>query len=506
MSKIGFYKHGFFNKSFNSSQKLSFKDKHFNLNQLSSEFSSVYRLVDLNKKNLKKDSEVVLYLNWLCNQLILYFQCDFVADELKILLEKKQKIELDFADYNSFKFQDFRSFLLYKMKNNFKEFIYLLKSSSRFRSTISSLLTNRSYWNYSRSFAKYLTLYCLQCSSSHLFRKINGYLGLYCSPERFLEIIELPKEILKITSFSFNLFRLLINLIMAIKHIYKALLNQELSAKKILVQELEKRSYIVTNDVAWSVVNFLSNYYQVLGISIGIISYLNLACFTLDFVLFSAKWAYEKLQYDQRINELILQRNQSKSTLESAMIIRQIELINDDWEAQCHYYLFNIAAALIFIFAFAATLIWTGPLFFLGIAALNMLGNALYNSSEEYKFYKQATIAGKRELLNKEFSGPGYHNAVLHELNEKSLEAQNEFIKTLIFNAVFTTSIMVVASFSWPLATLIMVTYLAYKIWDSYEKEQKKQFKKPEPNIYRLFSPKQKEPDYSNDYIALGLS
>ncbi len=505
MTAINLIKQGFFDKSVNSAHSFSFKDQDFDLNQLNFEFLTVYQLIDLNKNSLQKDCEIVLYLQWLCNLLIYYYQCDYVANDLKNLREKKQKIDSFIANNLPFEPLDFSYFLQNKIKKETVEFMISFKSSSKIRAIISSLMTNRTYWNYSRSFAKILTLYLLQSSLSILLLKINQFIGLYCSPEYFLKLVELPKEILRISSFSLNLLRLVLNLLMAIKHIFNALISPELSAKKVLIQELEKRAYLLANDTLWGIVNSLSSYYQLLGISLAIITYLNLAAYSVDLLLFAAKLIYEKYVYNQRVNELNLQKMEAQSPLQLALINRQIDILKDEWEVNCYYFLFNITAALLFIFVVTATLLWSGPFFLLAIAGLNMLGNALYNSCEEFKRYKQDSIAVQRELLNQDSEDTDYKKAILNELNNRTQKSQNDFLKTLVFNAVFSSIILVTASFCWPLAALITLSYIAYKIWDSYEQEQQQKITKTEPNIYRLFSEKKSEFNSENKKKELVL-
>lgn len=495
MSNISLLKHGFFRKSSNSLEEVSFKDDNFNLKQIKSEFSTLFQIVNSNKPYLNSESELVQYLNWLCDVLIRYYQCDYVADDLQDLLEKKQKMAVFFQKNLAFEYQnpslEYSAFLADKIKNDAKKFFLSFKSSAKFRAYISSFIVNRTYWNYSRTLARLTTLYLLQSDCGELVRQINEIIGFYCSPEYLLHILEMPREILRALSFSLYALRILINLLMVAKHVFQAALSTELSVKKVLIQEIEKRAYITASDLGWCIVNLLTNYYQFFGIRLRVISYLNLTFFAVDVVLFLAIWAYEKIEYNQRIQELALQKKQCESPLQLALINRQIDILNDEWEARCAYYVFNIAAALLFVLAFGTTLVCSGPLILLGMAALSMLGNALYNSCEEYKLYKQASIAVKRELLNGSLSHDEHHSLVLSELNSKCDQVYSDFWKTLVFNAGFTTFILVAAAISWPLAALISISYLGYKLWESYDKEQQKKDKKTEPDIYRLFSLKQ---------------
>ncbi|MBA3537919.1 MAG: hypothetical protein H0T84_15165 [Tatlockia sp.] len=492
MSTISLLKHGFFSKSSNSLDDFSYKEDDFNLNQLKSEFSTLYQIVNSNKHLLKSDSGIVQYCNWLCDELIRYYSCDYVADDLQVLIQKKQKIAEIFQKDLAFEFQNlapqFRSFLTDKIKNDAKKFIYSLKSSSKIRSYISILIVNRTYWNYSRSLARFATLCLLQTNLSELIQKINKIIGPYCSPEYLLQLLEIPREILRASSFSLYALRIIINILMVAKHLILAAISTELSTKKVLIQEIEKRAYITASDMGWCIVNLLTNYYQFFGLTLRIVSHLNLAFFAVDILLFLAIWLYEKNEYNQRIMELEKQKYLLESPLELALINRQIDILNDEWEAQCAYYMFNIAAALLFVVVFGATLVCSGPFLLLGMAALSMMANALYNSCEEYKLYKQASIAIKRELLNGSLAEDDQHYLRLAELNSICDHIYADFWKTLVFNAGFTSFIIIAAAISWPLAALITISYLGYKLWESYEKEQQKKGKKEDGDIYRLLT------------------
>jgi len=496
MSQISLLKHGFFNPSHKKSDAFSFTRDDFDLNQLKSEFSLLYQIIHSNKKSLQKNSEIVLYFNRISELSIQYFQCDYVADDLKNYLNKKQEIDQFFLNIPVLEQQttpsNFGTFLVEEIQSTIINFITGFKSSAKVRRYFSSLISNRSYWNYSRWLAKNLILCILQSPVADFFRKMNECLGCNTSPETILQILELPQDILRFLSFFLYIVRILINLIMIAKHLILAAFSKELSLTKVLIQEIEKRAYILASDLSWCIVNLLSNYNQFFGISSPIIGQLNTFFLAFDIILFLAIFSYEKRVYNHQVSELVRQRSQAKSVFEISLINRQIDLLNDEWKAQYDYYLFNIAAAVILAVAFGLTFACTSPYLLVGLIALNMLGNACYNSCEEYKKYRLAAIAVKREQLNGQLAPDNHHKVLLEQLNQECIEARNYFWRTLAFNVGFTALIICTSTISWPIAVAITILYLSYKIYESYEKKQQTSEKKMtiDRDIYRLFSPK----------------
>ncbi|MGL5743199.1 MAG: hypothetical protein ACRCXC_12030 [Legionella sp.] len=76
----------------------------------------------------------------------------------------------------------------------------------------------------------------------------------------------------------------------------------------------------------------------------------------------------------------------------------------------------------------------TGPLALAGLAFFSMLGNALYNTSEEYKKYKKSQIAVRREQKNGELIDDEHHQKLLEVLHEEYEQNYVQFWTSLAFN------------------------------------------------------------------------
>ncbi|CDZ78997.1 hypothetical protein BN59_03312 [Legionella massiliensis] len=494
MPTISLLKHGFFKQSPQRNLETSlFAEDEFNINQLKAEFFTLYKIFVANKSLLDKENQIVLCLGQVCDLLVQYYQVDYVSEDLRTFLDKKKEIDR-FIDQGYLPDihdspHGFSTFISDRLRANILEFIYVFKSSSKFRRFVSSLITNRSYWNYSRALANCIVVYLLNSQFVELIREINSKIGLGSSPEDVMKALETAQVVLRVLSFSLYAIRFIANLIILIKHVIHAANSEELSAKKVLLQELEKRFYLMFNDLAWGIVNFLSNYHQFFDISQATISQINLAFLAFDILLFFASWYVEARKYHHCLQELVLQKDNEVSSLELAVINRQIDILNDEWNAQCAYYKFNIAAAVLLIFAFAASLLCTAAIALIVLTALSMLGNALYNSCNEYKNYQLACIAIDRELENGRLFEDEYHYGLLEELDLECKEASRIFWNTLIFNAGFTAFVITTAAISWPVAVALTATYLVYKLWDAFEKSQHENNKlRASQKVYRLFN------------------
>lgn len=430
----------------------------------------------------------------MCDLLIRYYQCDYVQANLQDLQKKKKEIEKFIAEISSEEKVDSSaesSLLLDRIENNIMEYAASLTSSAQVRQYVSKLITNRTYWNYSRTLANSIII-CLQDSGFlEIIEEINEKMGHHYRPHDFMKLLEKPQPILRVLSFTLYAVRIMINLLTIIKHVIHAAMSEELSSKKILLQEIEKRIFLMANDIAWGTVNLLSNYNEFFHISAWVVAQLNLIFLAFDLALFIVHWSYELNQYNNIVQQLTLQKNTLNSLFELAVINRQLDILNDEWEAQCAYYKINIVAANLFVITFGATLLVSGPLAFACLAAMSMFSNALYNTSEEYKKYKQANIAVQREIANSKIVDDEHHRQLLQELNRECSQANIFFWKSLAFNAGATALIITATAISWPIACLLAVSYIAYRLNDTYQKNtQAENSKRVTHDIYRLFSDK----------------
>lgn len=474
-SQISHIKQAFFNHTLSNDTHFSFAQADFDLNQLHNEFSSLYQILRSNKEYWANHVEVVLYASYICDLMIRYYEIDYHPTEIEKL--KKQKKEIDsyvqghsLSNESSSSNNTFFIFLLEKIKNNFDAPSTSLDTLTTIRQKVGKLNTNRSKFGYSRALAMQLLDYLEHTSFFELIQEMNDILGNQYGFVDGINLLNQSRETLAALGIILFAFRFIINLIIGIKQIIQASVEKELSLSKVFKQELERRGFTMASDLVWSLVGLLTTYPNFFHVPIASVSPIILAFLVFDALLLLTQWLYEAANYKKQVQKLTEQQISAKPT-ELLVIQRQMDLLKDDWEAQCSYYAINILGAHILAISFAATLIYTGPLAIAGVALFSMLGNALYNTAEEYKKYKKAQISVNRELANGEILNNEHHQQLLSLLREERNEAHTELWDSLTFNFGGIAFIITATVVCWPVALVVTIGYIGHQLNKSYQKQ-----------------------------------
>ncbi|MCL9684988.1 hypothetical protein [Legionella maioricensis] len=487
-SKINLIKQGFFNRSIKEKNDFSFVEEDFDLNLIQFEFSSLWQLFIANKQLWLKNRAVVSYMYYLCNLMILYYQYDYVRADLEKLKQKRQAIELFISENFPMEEQELINKFSNELKTSIRNDTPAVLSISKIRGHISILNANRSHWGYSRALANHAIIYLQKNCRSSLTNEAYEVIGSQCVSTEIIELLNKSREPLVVMGIILYELRFFINLVLIMKHLVQAAINKELSAKKVLKQEIEKRGFTMISDMTWGIVNLLTTYNNFFHISALAVPPIIVSFLAFDAVIFIAQWATDTAKYNKQLQELVAQKNEA-TAFEQVIINRQIDLLNDEWEAQNAYYLINFFAASILVISFGFSMVCSGPLVLAGLAFFSMMGNALYNASEEYKKYQQSRIAIRRELSNGIILNDDHHHKLMAKLNEESGQTSTDFWKALIYNIGGTAFIITAAVISWPIALSITLTYMAYRLNNAYQKKSNAPGTEQEvsPNIYRLF-------------------
>ncbi|KTC88414.1 hypothetical protein [Legionella cincinnatiensis] len=487
-SQISLIKHAFFNNSYEK-HDFSFKEDEFNLDQLRKEFSLLHQVVLSNKSYWLNDNEAVFYLLYLCDVLILYYQSDYVNSDLQKLKQLRKEIETIFHNDLVKKpkvIHKFPDFILNELRINFQHSLSIFMSVSEIRKCVGDLNAKRSRFTYSRSLAKYFITYLQKSSIAEFIQEINKIID---NPYSFTEGMDfLNKSSKAITNLGIALFtfRFLLNLILMIKHLIQSVMRDKLSANKVLQQEMEKRGFVMASDMVWATVSLLTTYNHFFHIAQALISPIVVTFLIFDSLLLLAQWIFEANQHNERLQELQAQQKEA-TFFEYAVIQRQIDVLNDEWESQCSYFAINIFAANIIAVSFAISMLCTGPLALAGLAFFGMLGNALYNTSEHYKKYQKAKLTVQRELLNGAILNDEHHQQLLQILNEEHVQSYQQFWKALGFNVGGIAFIITAAAASWPIALGLTLAYMIYCVNDAYQKQRISK-EETHHDVYRLLN------------------
>lgn len=491
-SKISLIKHTFFNHSSLPNSDFSFSDDDFDLDQLTTEFLTVYQLFLSNKQHWQKCPELVLYMHFICDLLICYYEYDYLGLELEKLKEHKKTIDSFIKEYGLLEktttIDPFTILLLERLKFNLPKYNFTFVSLSKLHKEISSLNSKRSQFGYSRALATLAVEYLQSCAVSDLIYELNQLLGNRYSFIEGLNLLNKSRDVMTILGIALFATRLLINLILMTKHLFQAAFSKELSVKKELRQELAKRGFVIASDLVWCLVGFLTTFNNLCNISSLFVPPIILTFLIFDTLLLLGQWFFESTKHQARLQELINQK-EGATQLELIMINRQIDLLNDEWEAQCAYYNINILGANILALSFAISMFCSIPLALAGLALCSMLGNALYNTAEEYKKYQQLKIAVNREMTNGLIINNDHHKELLAKLQEECNELHAAFWQSLTFNVGGLAFIITATVVSWPVAVALTVAYVGYQLHKLYQKQFATNHKEITHDVYRFLTP-----------------
>ena len=260
-----------------------------------------------------------------------------------------------------------------------------LSSSSHFRGNLSLVNSYRIYWIYCRGLVKEMVAFLQTNGFADYLNRLNIKEGPHYNPNDFLKILEKPQPVLYVLSVGIYALRFMIDLVTMTRYIVEAQLGNELSSEQVFIQEMEKRGFSMLNDAVWGTVNLLTNYNKQFHISDTAANNATLVFLAFDAALLTAQWLFEARKYKHRLSELVEERallTLPAQSTQLTVVQRQIDMLNDEWEAQSAYYAANILAASLIVAGFGASLVLSGGL---GLAVLSMLGNGLYVTADEYK-------------------------------------------------------------------------------------------------------------------------
>lgn len=493
LSPINQLKDSFFYKAPRQQSHFDFRADDFTLHQLDAEFSSMYQLFISNKTRWENDrqNEIVLMVDALCDLMIHYYESHSVQAKLDELKKKKREITL-FRNNNPLSDNQNdnnppSTFLWNKAIDKFLDFARSLISTAKLNDHLSHLDDYRTYWNNCHNLAYHVVL-SLQPALPDFIQRINRRMGNHYSPDDFLQILNKPNNFLSALSVGIYSFRFMINLVMMCKYTLQAHLGNQLSSEKVFQDELEQRGFTMLNDIVWGTVNLLIYRQEMFRLSTAAIVNTVAVSLVFNVALVVTHWLFDATKHHHRIQELERQtENLPADSQKLAIIKRQMDILQDEWEAQSAYYAFNFIAACCQAVGFGVIFLLFGSLSLTYVFSM-MLGSALYATANEFKQCAQANLAVQRELLNGQQANDPTHQKLLTELTVERHNAHANFWKNLVYNTAGPTFIVTVAAISWPAALLITAAYMAYQSTHTNQ-QTRSEAHQDKSGIYRLFTP-----------------
>lgn len=490
ITTFGLIKHSFFSNTVTDIEPISFADKNFSLDELLTEFNTLYQLFLSNKENWSNQAEIVLYMHYVSSLLIQYYELDYVRSDLQRIHKQKEEIELyintHFIKTDEESYANLSAFIVKQLQQHAQNYKHSLSSISELRDHISDMNSTRSRWGYSRSLAIYAIKYLQASPLSDLIQDINSLLGNQFTFVDGINFLNNSREYIAILGIILFALRFLINLILTMKHSIQAIFNEKLNPEKVFLHELEKRGFIMISDLVWSVVTLITAFNTAFDVSASAIPFIVGGFLVFDAVLFGIQWAYVYNKYSNRLS-LLDDQLLIASEFEKTVIQRQLDLLRDEWEAEYAYYAINMTGACIIALSYGLSICCLSTLGLAGLTLCGMLGNALYNTSAEYKKYYQSKVALAREntngtLLN---TNNAHHKQLLVKLNKELDENYTKFTSNLSFNVGGLAFIITVAVASWPIALCLTTLYIGQQLKNNYQFQLTKHREEVDHDIYR---------------------
>lgn len=389
-------------------------------------------------------------------------------------------------------------------KNDFIDLLKTPISISLLKSSIGLLNLFRVYWVFCRlMFTRALRFF----REGHIIEKIEHLIGKAFDEEGFIRRIEAPNFVFNALSVGFFAARFLLNMTMGLKNLLLPPKNKEQKSTfgARFSFEVRKRHATCANDVAWGVVNLLTNYPELINISASVASWLTAGFLFFDLALILWQLGLAKRDYNKQ-SKLYKSQMADFETLNTYMVMRDLDEreqadlvrlqakyahLNQDeqnllletekkklaelritWQAKRAAFLFNALAATVFALGFSATLVFAFPVVAIVSYAFCVVAVAMYLSAGKFEAFRSASL--HRNAVRKlEADTPNKA-----EQEEKALaaykNARNEFIFKILKNALIPTLVIAAFAVSWQVALVVIVVCLAVELYLAYRRNNEK--------------------------------
>lgn len=374
------------------------------------------------------------------------------------------------------KSQDELSFIASLEKGFCGGFRNLMKTPleiSRIRNWIGFSNMCRIYWIFCRlTLVSGFTL----AKNLELFDKLDSVLGIHIDADKIISVFQAPNGVLNYFSVGLFLGRLLIDGGLLIKHTFfptKKDMALHTTAFERFKYELYKRHCNFANDITWATVNFLTNFSQITHIPGPVGGAITAVFLGFDVCMalyrcYLAKQEYliKKAQYEEELKACSGAEHEALKNL-LKMQMNELEI---NWRTKEATWYFAAAAAGLLMLGFSAALIFSPPGMVIASFFMCTVAVSMYLSMDSYTKYREKGFNLKQQGL------VGQELLMAHREFEA---ARNDFIFTLVKNAVVPTVLITTFAVCWPAAIILTALYLGYELYHSFD--QHKSTKAPAP-------------------------
>jgi hypothetical protein len=349
---------------------------------------------------------------------------------------------------------------------------------SKIRSKISFLNMCRIYWAFCRVT---LTSALLLAREGRWVDQLNRLLSKNINVDNIIKNLEAPNGVFRALSVGFFAMRFFINAAMLVKHtFFPSKQEKSLTRWERFCLEMRKRHADFLNDVVWGVVNGVTNYNSFFHISAPVAGWVTVGFLVFDVCLLLWRRYLAKQEYLTKKSQYLMELHDYETRLarmanwdeydhcvkQCQLLRRQLNELELTWKTKNATFWFNILAAALLATGFAASMIFAPGVMMIASYALCVIAVSMYLSDAAYSQYKEKSLILEQAQLT---------NQDTRQALAAYQAARNEFIYTLVKNAILPGLVILTFAVSWQAGLVLTAIYIAYELWRAYNRYQENQ-------------------------------
>lgn len=483
---------------------LKYKDIYPHVDAIESEANLLYVLFKSNKKKSKhsKVAEQQAYamaylLYYVCHILKNYYE-HYSQLQQRAFDERLSELEAFFKEENIDK-KAGHAHVISQMvadakANTIDILINSAKHTSVLRANVDKLNMWRIYWIFVHFSANQSVLVANQYKIFEFMSKLTGH---HIDGDRLLNTLNIPNQIFNVLSVAIYALRLLIDIVMILKHTIGASDSEkEADRKARFLKEWHKRKWDMLNNIVWGTINLLTNYNWLFGISGALAMQLIAGVLIFDVILVSIKYSLAHEDYQKNSARLKRMKTSHETAIDSKqqqlkkldevenaeeiarlkreinglnnqlqVVKQEIKALDDSWEVTKGVFRLYMGAALLLFTSFTASLFMPGAGLVLMCYMLGTVAVAMYLSGDQY-----AASIKANQNLNYAITTPGEE---ISETDVAAYKAEAEasrasFYSSIAEKALVPNLLLLTFAVSWQVGLLLVVAYIGYKLYQHY--------------------------------------
>lgn len=299
----------------------------------------------------------------------------------------------------------------------------------------------------------------LLANELHWLAKLDSMLGMHRDVNTMVRTLDSMTPYFNLLSVGIFAARFMVNFSMLVKHTLRpSVSEQEFTWGERFKQEFNKRHCDFLNDIVWGCVNALTNYAEYFHIAAPVANWAIASFLVFDASLLIYRRSLEKADYLCKKAQLLHDKREAPAAQHS-MLDEQLAQLERDWQTTSATYWFNVAAAMLMLSGFSASLLLASSIsapvcFFIVTIAV-----AMYISADSYgKYYQNDQMLQRDEVENKDTR--------VSLVNMQA--ARRDFMLAMAKNTFMPMLLLTTLAISWPAALVLTALYIGYESGKGY--------------------------------------